>query len=209
MSLKIIDKNIKAVTTSAAKLNLLIHRTAMMIVRHAAPVAAGGEGHGDCTRALALVKAMPASMRRTMLVMWFNTYTPIRVIDKNDKVGILKETAKGYTPWDLAGGDLTPFFDLAEQNPEGQIMNFAKLVAMVTRIGKQIEKKIEEGKVASEDVASAHAIAEQVANLKFQRVVVPVAEVDAKRVVKEAKNAGDAVANAADIDTPAKEVAFG
>lgn len=208
MSLKLIDKNIKAVTTSAAKLNQLIHTTAMMIVRHAAPVAAGGEGHGDCTRALALVKAMPASMRRTMLVMWFSTYTPIRVVDKNDKVGILKETAKDYTPWDLAGGELTPFFDLAEQNPEGQIMDFAKLVAMVTRIGKQIEKKIEEGKVAPEDVASAHAIAAQVSALKFQRVVVPVAEVEAKRVTK-AKNAGDAVANAADIDTPAKEVAIG
>lgn len=163
-TLKLIDKNIRSITTSAAKLNMLIHTTAMMVATHA-------QEHGDCTRALTLVKAMPASMRRTMLVLWFNTYTPIRVIDKNDKVGILKETAKGYTPFDLDAGDLTPFFDLAEQNPEAGVYDFAKLVQMVQRIGKQIEKKIEDGKVAPEDVDSAKAIARQVSGLTFSRVV--------------------------------------
>lgn len=163
MSLKDIDKNIRAITTSATKLNMLIHTTAMMVAGHA-------KEHGDCTRALALVKAMPASMRRTMLVLWFNTYTPIRVVDKNDKVGILKETAKGYTPFDLDAGNLTPFFDLADQNPEGGVYDFAKLVQMVTRIGKQIEKKIDDGKVAPEDVESAKAIALRVSGLRFDRV---------------------------------------
>lgn len=162
-TLKIIDKNIRSITTSAAKLNMLIHTTAMMVASHA-------KEHGDCTRALTLVKAMPASMRRTMLVLWFNTYTPIRVVDKNDKVGILKENAKGYTPFDLEAGDLTPFFEIAEQNPEAGVYDFAELVQMVQRIGKQIEKKVEEGKVAPDDVESAKAIARTVAGLSFQRV---------------------------------------
>ena len=163
MSLKIIDKNIRSITTSAAKLNLLIHTTAMLVANHA-------KEHGDCTRALTLVKAMPASMRRTMLVLWFDTFTPIRVVEKNDKVGMLKETAKGYTPFDLDAGALTPFFELADQHPEGAVYDFAKLVQMVQRISKQIEKKIEDGKVAAEDVESAKAIAAQVSALKFDRV---------------------------------------
>lgn len=164
MSLKIIDTNIRAVTSNANKLNVLIHTTAMMIAEHA-------KEHGDCTRALALVKAMPASMRRTMLVLWFATYTPIRVMEKNDKVGMLKEAAKNFTPFDLEAGDLTPFYELADQNPENQqLYDFAKLVEMVSRIGKQIEKKIEDGKVAPEDIDSAHAIAAQVSALTFARV---------------------------------------
>lgn len=163
MSLKNIDKNIRAITTSAAKLNMLIHTTAMMVATHA-------QEHGDCTRALTLVKAMPASMRRTMLVLWFNTYTPIRVIDKNDKVGILKETAKGYTPFDLEAGNETPFFDLAEQNPEAGVLDFDKLVALVARLGKTIDKRIDDGKVAEEDVASARAISAAISGLRFERV---------------------------------------
>lgn len=163
MSLKNIDKNIRAITTSAAKLNMLIHTTAMMVAAHA-------QEHGDCTRALSLVKAMPASMRRTMLVLWFNTYTPIRVIEKNDKVGMLKETAKGYTPFDLEAGNQTPFFDLAEQNPETGVLDFDKLVALVARLSKTIDKRIDDGKVADEDVESAKAISRTLSGLRFERV---------------------------------------
>ena len=163
MSLKIIDKNIASIVTSANKLNTLIHATAMLVASHA-------KEHGDCTRALTLVKAMPASMRRTMLVLWFETYTPIRVMEKNGKVGMLKEAAKNYTPFDLEAGDLNPFYELAETNPEGAVYDFAKLVEMVARIGKQIDKKIEDGKVAPEDIDSARAISAQVSALKFARV---------------------------------------
>lgn len=165
MSLKVIDRQIKTIVTNAAKLNVLIHETAVLIAEHA-------KEHGDCTRALSLVKAMPASMRRTMLVLWFDTYTPIRVVDKNDKVGMLKPEQKGYTPFDIEGGKETPFYELAEQNPEAGILDFDKLVALVGRLGKQIEKRIEEGKVAEADVESAKAIARTVSGLRFERVKV-------------------------------------
>jgi len=163
MSLKIIDKNIRTIVTNANKLNVLIHDTAMLIANHA-------KEHGDCTRALSLVKAMPASMRRTMLVLWFDTFTPIRVVLANDRVGIAKEGTKLFKPWDLELGNETPFYTLAEQNPESKIMDFDKLVAMVAGLAKQIEKRIEDGKVKEEDIASAHAIAGQISALKFQRV---------------------------------------
>jgi hypothetical protein len=159
MSLKNIDSNIKRITTNAKKLNDLIHSTAMLVIEHA-------KEHGDCTRALSLVKAMPASMRRTMLVLWFDTYTPIRVVEKNDKVGILKQAAKGYVEWDIDGAAATPFYELAEQNAEEKTYDYAALVAMVERLGKQIDKKIEEGKVPVEDYEKAKALARSVAGLK-------------------------------------------
>lgn len=174
MSLKVIDRNIKSVATNASKLNLLIHNTGILILEHA-------KEHGDCTRALSLVKAMPASMRKTMLVLWFSTYSPIRVMEKNDKVGMLKDTAKGYTPFDIEAARETAFFDLAEQNPE-KTYDFKALVALVERLGKTIEKKIEDGKVPEEDKASAEAIAAQIKSLNFKRVVAeqpaPVEEQD-------------------------------
>ena len=158
-TLKNIDSNIKRITTNAKKLNELIHSTAIMVIQHA-------KEHGDCTRALALVKAMPASMRRTMLVLWFETYTPIRVKLNDDKVGILKETAKNYVAWDIDGATATPFYELAEQNAEEKVYDYAALVAMVERLSKQIEKKIEAGAVPDADVEKAQALARSVAGLK-------------------------------------------
>lgn len=201
MSLKKIDSNLVRITTSGDKLNALIHATAMMIMVHATK-------SGDCTRALALVNAMPASMRRTTLVQWFTKYSPIRVVFQNDAVGMLSKDDKGYTAFNLAKADSNPFFKIAESNPEPSLLDFDKLVKMIVGIGARIEKNIEEGKVKPDDIASAKAMAERVAALKFQRVVVPAAEVSAKRA-KKVKNASDAVANAADIDTPAREVAIG
>lgn len=180
MSLKVIDRNIRTITTNANKLNTLIHTTLMLIAAHA-------EEHGDCTRALALVKALPASMRKAMVVLWLTTYTPIRVVEKNDKVGMLKEGQKGYAPFDLAAGDLTPFYTLAEQNPETEY-DFAKLVKMVEAISKRIEKKVSEGKVKAEDVPSANAIVEKINSLSFKRVPVkPAANNDAPVVEKRVR----------------------
>lgn len=164
MTLKKIDSNIKLIVTNAAKLNGRIHDTAVMIAAHA-------EEHGDCTRALALVKAMPASMRRTMLVLWFDTFTPIRVRLANDKVGMLKAEAKGFVAFDVAGGTAKPFYELAEENAE-KSYDFAALVKMVESLGKQIAKKVEDGKVPANDVAGAMDIARTVQGLRFDRPAV-------------------------------------
>jgi len=165
MSLKTIDKNIKTITTNAAKLNILIHDTAMLIMSHA-------KEHGDCSRALTLANAMPASMRRTMLVAWFDKYSPIRVIQANNKVGILKPTAKTYVEWNLEGAAAEPFYELAEAVPEKPALDFNALMQMVQRLSKQIEKKIEEGAIVDEDIESAKAVARAVAGLKVERVHV-------------------------------------
>ena len=162
MSLKKIDANIKRIVTSAAKLNVLIHETAMAIAEHA-------KEHGDCTRALTLVRAMPASMRRTMLVLWFNTYTPIRVVEANDKVGMLKPDAKGFTPFDLEAGNDTPFYELAEQNKEAEPMDFDKLMALIPALAKRIQKKIDEGQVQENAVEAGQRMVIALQSLKIER----------------------------------------
>jgi len=180
-----INKNIKLVTTAGAKLNGLIHETAMMIAEHA-------KEHGDCSPALRLAFAMPASMRRTMLVLWFQTFTPIRMNLDNNKVGMLKPEQKGYTPFDLESGDSTPFFLLAEQNKEAssKTYDYAAIIAMVWQLSKRIDKLVEDGKVPEDDQPTAKAISERIASLKFSRVV-PQAP------TPEAEEAGKALAIAA------------
>jgi len=175
------------ITTDMNKINDYIHETAMMIVRHAAPEKAGAgcEGTGDCTHALTLVKALPASMRRKMLIEWFAKYTPITIklgdseaVGFNAKYHALKTPEAKLAYWDVPGANAEPFYLLAEKTPEEKIYDFKALVEMVTRIGKQIEKKVEEGKVPSEDVESAKAIARAVSSMHFERVKAPTAEND-------------------------------
>lgn len=165
MSLKIIDKNIRTIGTNADKLNMLIYSTAMLVVEHA-------KEHGDCTRAQSLVNAMPASMRRTMLVLWFSTFTPIVVKADNAawNAKMHKEGTKLFVPFDLEAARETPFFTLAKQNPEPKILDFAGLVKLVEALGKRIEGRIERGEVKDEDKDSARAIADRINALKFEPV---------------------------------------
>lgn len=172
------------ITTDMNKINDFIHETAMMIVRHAAPEKAGAgcSGTGDCTHALMLVKALPASMRRTMLIDWFGKYTPITVklgdsesVGFNAKYHALKTPEAKLSAWDVPGANAEPFYLLAERTPEEKVYDFKALVEMVTRLGKQIEKKIEQGKVPEADVESAKGIARAVSSLHFQKVT-PVNE---------------------------------
>jgi hypothetical protein len=148
MSLKIIDKNIRSITGNIAKLNGLIHDTAMLILSHA-------NDHGDCTRALVLVKAMPASFRRGLLVGWFERNSPIRMNLNNDKVGMLKAEAKGYTPFDLEAAAAVPFY-VEQTKAPGEV----KLIgaeafdksfdSFVNRMNKQLtEGNVPEGERAA------------------------------------------------------------
>lgn len=134
--LKAIDKAIASFTTNAGKLNRQCHTIAMGIMHHAFAT-------GDCTRALALAKAMPASMRRTMLIAWFVKYSPITVkLGDEEKVGLNK--GKNAAKFDLEGADGEPFYELAEKQPEEKNFDLATLIKMVEGLTKRIEGKLEE-----------------------------------------------------------------
>lgn len=151
MSLKIIDKNIRSITGNIAKLNDLIHTTAMLILSHA-------NDHGDCTRALVLVKAMPASFRRGLLVGWFERNSPIRMNLTNDKVGMLKAEAKGYTPFNLEAAAAVPFY-VEQTKAPGEAKQYdteafdKAFDSFIARMNKQIK----DGNVPEGDVAAIEA----------------------------------------------------
>lgn len=146
------------ISSNAAKLNTYIHETAMQILAHA-------QEHGDCTFALKLTLAMPASMRRTMLIKWFETFSPVTVKlpgtgNPDGKVGINK--GKNAKPFDLEGAAATPFYELAEQEPEDKVYTLAELIKMVQGLGKRIEGKIDKGEVGDNDRDAARALVSKI-----------------------------------------------
>jgi hypothetical protein len=161
--LKAIDAATVKFTTNAAKLNDQAHSLALSILKHAAPVDAGGFGHGDCTRALMLVKAMPASMRRTMLIQWFAKYSPIAVklSDQGDNVGYtasygkLTTDAAKLSKWDIAGADAEPFWKLAEGTPEEKVYDLKTLLKMLEGLAKRIDAIADKDGI--EPTVAAHA----------------------------------------------------
>lgn len=174
---KIIDRKIASFITSRDKLKNLGHDIAMLIFDHAME-------HGDCTRAIKLAVALPNSWQPQMEA-WFKAFSPIRVVIKNDKCEFdpafkkaTSENKAGF--WDRESALATPFFDLMEEPKVDKVLDFAALVALVQRVGKQIEKKVEEGKVAPEDVESAKSIARTVSGLSFNRVL-PVSANDGQQ----------------------------
>ena len=170
-----IDDKRKSIRRNAKKLNELVHETAMLILKHAAPKEAGGMGFGDCSRSQLLIFDLPASFRRTQLALWFQTFSPIVVKPTNPEwnAKMHKADSKLFVSWDLEGANALPFYMMAEQNKEDdKKYDFKMLVEMVARLSKQIDKKIEEGKVPAEDIESARAISRTVAGLKLERVKV-------------------------------------
>ena len=159
------------ITNDAAKVNLYIHETCLMIFDHAFET-------GDCREIINLYNAMPASYRREKMLDWFRAYTPCRVNTSTGKAGLLKESDKNFTPWDREEAEANPWNALADRDPEVKVYDFKKLVEMVKRISKQIESKVEKGEVPEDDIPSAHAIAAQLEALKFTYVKPPVADND-------------------------------
>lgn len=163
MSLKIIDQKIATFTANAEKVNLLCHEIGMMILRHA-------QEHGDCTRAQKLVMAMPASMRRTMLIAWFSAYSPIVTKVSGEWTAKMhKPDTKLFVPFDIEAADANPFYKMAEETPE-KVFDFEAILKMVERLAKQIDKRIEDGKVPEEDIESAKAASRAISGLHLERI---------------------------------------
>lgn len=166
MSLKLINNNIRRIRLNGEKLNALIHDTAMLVLAFV-------QEHRNATPAQQLVMAMPASMRRSMLIAWFEKFSPINVKDSADFNGKIKrEDNKTFVPFNLVGAAEEPFWKMAEATPE-RVYSFEKLLELAQKMGKTIEKKIEDGKVPEEDITSARVLASTLATLSVERVKAP------------------------------------
>ena len=161
--IKTIKDRCVVITTDGDKLNKYIHETAMMIFDHA-------KEHHDPSEAQRLVMAMPASMRREMLILWFSKFTPVVV--KNDDKWAAKAHKKGtkmYVEWDREAADAKPFYELAEENKEKAPLDFEGLLKLVERLKGSIEKKVQKGEIPEELTEAAKSITRQLAGIKVER----------------------------------------
>ena len=176
------------IRTDYATVNAFVHETAVLIAEHA-------EKTGDCSTAQPLVLAMPKSARREMLILWFKTFTPIVV--KNDDGWTAKMHKKGdklYVPFDIEAGRATSFTDLAAKHTEAKPMDYAGLVLAPARLAKQLEKRLEEGLIAGDEIETAKALISQ---LRGIRVVHVNAEAEVEEAPAEAPEAEVVVEDAA------------
>lgn len=153
------------ITSSVDKANNLIHETAVEICEHTLK-------HGDCTLAQGLVMAMPASMRREMLILWFSMFTPIVV--KNDSkwaAKMHKPDSKLYVEWNLDGGKAKPFFELAKENKERPPLTLAAILETPHAAAKRILTAMEEGRVEPHMMDVAANIVSQLNKIKVQLTV--------------------------------------
>ena len=163
MSLKKIDANLVRIVKNSAALNVLVHATAILIMTHATK-------SGDCSRALTLVKSLPASFRKEPLLTWFHKYSPLRVVPVNNVVGMLTKDDKDYKPFNLSKAAAEPFYMIAEKTPEKtpEPLGFAAMLKWFESQATAWEKKADdETKVKPEDRRTALELARILRSVKL------------------------------------------
>jgi hypothetical protein len=152
----------RKITSDYTKINLYVHETAMLILRHA-------HEHKDCSTAQGLINAMPQSARKLALVSWFTKFSPIVVKDNDKWVSKMhKEGTKLYVPFDIEEAEANPWYTLAEaMGAEKAPATTDDILAWLEAQAKQWEKKAENGKVDESAISSARALAAQLRSIKI------------------------------------------
>lgn len=141
-SLATINKAIGSIARSAVKLNETIHNTAQMCAEHA-------KTYGDTDQCARLVDAMPMSHRRSLLIQWFDAFTPIG-IGKDNKTGKMKGHLKGKAEerdamWNLAPAKATPFYAMPDVEREPEVPTYDDIHTNVVSFVKRLETMITKG----------------------------------------------------------------
>jgi hypothetical protein len=132
---------IKTIGVQSTKLQARIHEVACMCLAHA-------EQHGDATLAQALYNELPNGQRREAVLEWIHLYSPVRIRQKGEKVGILKDTNKDYRPFDMEGAEANPYWTQDERSMfklDAATLDFdtivrAALIGKIKKIDQAIEK---------------------------------------------------------------------
>lgn len=151
MSLKKIDAGIVSIARNAETMNADIQTIAVAILEHA-------QAHGDCTRALRLVQALPKSFRRNLLITWFATYSPIGMNVNTGKVGFHKANSKLFRPFDIKTAKTVMWYNQPQQEaedlPDTTIVDVREAVS---KLVKRLQKKLDDGDVANDDIPAVRA----------------------------------------------------
>ena len=152
------------IAASYDKANAFVHETAMLILAHA-------NEHKDCSTAQGLVMAMPASIRREMLILWFSKFSPIVVKNSDDwNAKMHKEGSNLFVPFDLTAAGAKPFYELAKENKERPPLGYGDLVMMPEKQAKRLEQMIEDGKIAPDEIETAKVLIASLRKIKVRHV---------------------------------------
>lgn len=154
----------KKITGDYNVINKYVHETAVMIAKHAAE-------HNDCSTAQGLVMAMPASLRREMLILWFSKFTPIVVKNSDDWTAKMhKPDSKLFVAFDIEGGEAMPFYELAKQNKERPPLQFEDIILIPGKQAKRLEAALADGKVAEDEVETVKALIVALRAIKVRHI---------------------------------------
>lgn len=142
-SLKAIQTGIRGISRNAAKLNEDIHKVALACLDHA-------KEFGDVLNTAArLVDAMPLSHRRSLLIDWFNAFSPIRVTKKGDAMTAHlagKNDAgpndEGYRDWQIEAAKATPFYAMPQAAREPDVPTYESIHSNIVAFVKRLENRI-------------------------------------------------------------------
>lgn len=160
-SSKLIATNIANVAKSGEAFNVLVHETIIAILEH-------DLAFNDCSKALALVMAMPKSVRREMVINSFRDYSPIGINVKTGKCGHVSAKAKQTQVIDVEGYRANPWYARVEGNVELPDTTLEAANNAVIGLAKRLQGKLDEGKVAANDVAAVTALVGKVQGIALK-----------------------------------------
>jgi hypothetical protein len=142
MDIKQFNRNVRTIATSGKKLDELVHTTAvagLVLI----------QADGNATRMDQLLQALPKGYRRQGFVLWVQAFSPIRW-NGDGKVGVMKATAKTFTPFDVEGANAVPFWDFTQENKPGTL-SLDAIMAILKRESDKLAKADENGDILDDE----------------------------------------------------------
>lgn len=141
MNLQQIDAGIKKLPKMAAEVDQFVQELAVAILVHA-------KDHGDTTRALALVNALPRSYRREMLVNWFAYFGPVGIDVRGGKTKMIQKTSNRYREFNIDAARANPWFNPesvpANNRPEPVSNTLLEFQNNIVNFADRLERQLNE-----------------------------------------------------------------
>lgn len=149
--LKAIDSKIAGIRRRGTTLRSDAAECAVMIMDHA-------NTHGDCSRALRLVEALPFASERVKLINWFKAFSPINVTWNAEaskrKVGYNKPDAKSYNAFNLDGAKANPYYEygaVSDDDETAKLLGTADVNSDILRLADREQRRVDNGLIAAND----------------------------------------------------------
>lgn len=146
-SLAAINAGIRSVRVLSGKLNGKVQEVALLILAHA-------QNHGDCTAAVRLVREVPGTSNKSMLIGWFMKFSPIGVsLGKSvaeDKCRFIRPESKNFNDFNIEGARANPWYtDPAKVEPEFVFSSLdeytGNVYSMLRKRLESVDEKVAEG----------------------------------------------------------------